>query len=172
MDLFGDGDGFQSEDPLIGREVPWVEKRARSLRGPSNPEYEAKHPEPNYSEFKRPEFVDLKGRQYRLAKKGVDARASNLQGADIVLHVRLPIRRGGSRMELPQPDEDLLMLQLRTQRLTTARVVETYFSPRAATGRVSVEALLIGNPVADPSLWKHVMPGKGPKRSERQGIDG
>ncbi len=74
-------------------------------------------------------------------------------------------------MAQPQPGEQLTLYQWKTQRLGTARVVESYFSGKAATGRVSVESVILGNPVADPSLWQHLLPGRGPEKPERQGID-
>lgn len=147
----------------------WVDQRDRSRRGRADPTYETKNPHPNYHEFGRAQFVDQLGRQYRIAKQGEGVRAARGEIVpDIsdtqLLYVRLPIRKGGSSLAQPQPGDRLILYQLRTQRSGHALVEESYFSARAATGTIRVRHFVLGNPVADPSQWKHLLPRGGLSR--------
>ncbi len=158
-------------DPLLSEGLVGVDPARKRVHRYKNvsASYHARTPQPNYSEFGNAKFVDRPhGRQYRIAKV-TDRTIGLLGGANPrtsrsrILWVRLPIRKGGSRIDQPQQGERLKLYEVKTQRPATCVVDQTFFAPRAATGYVRVSSFAIApNPAVDPSQWTQYLPGKGP----------
>lgn len=144
-------------------------------------EYEAKTPEPNYSEFGKMgvEYIDLKGREYILAKEGTLVNTYKSKGliqtrtffepnrnrreiiGTQIFWVRIPIDLRGT-VEFPQPDgEHLNLYFIRDQVICIGKTNGVFVSgPKKKTGFMILNNFTTFGQVADPSKYAHLFSKK------------
>lgn len=147
-----------------------------STMKPYNKRYRSRNPQPNYSNFGKPEYVDSLGREYKLAdRESTDRLLGNLDGntsdlfdsnshslyssedkGSCVLWVRIPIRTKNT-VEFPdsQSGERLDLLQVNNMVEASAVVEKCFYGSKKKTGYIVVSALKTRGQ-ADPSKWKHI----------------
>ncbi len=161
-----------SREVLTRREQRKVDKRfapppenmARSQ------EYRAKNPQPSYSKFKEPDFIDQYGREYAVAKgdfveqqreRGVDitdgfaapSTTSDQAWGGQLLWFRMPIALRHT-VGLPDAHEGAVKLfNVRNQVVATGVIDEAFVYPRRRTGYVVLRNVSSSGQAADPSLW-------------------
>lgn len=152
------------------------ERRHRFKRVPKDIEasqkYKAKTPHPNYWEFGKPQFIDLEGRQYRIANqkfidKFIDSGTLIYPAPDElplqkkehwgtqVLFAKIPRKSKG--VQFPEPRVDSLeLIHVDTQVVVTCRVESAFVYPRAKTGHLIVNGFVSHGQAEDPSVYKNL----------------
>ena len=144
--------------------------------------YHSQTPQPNYSEFKKPEFIEIpNGRQYKIAR-GKDAQIfidngtisnpapktfsldTKFNYGNQVLWIRIPINTK-KKVLFPNPGRDTLTLyHINTQVICNCSVEKEFNKPRAATGYVIVKGFTSNGQVADPSEYEYLITDKQQKK--------
>lgn len=133
-------------------------------------EYRAKNPQPNYSKFSEPDFIDQYGREYKVAK-GDFVEQQRERGVDIadgfatpsttadqawdaqLLWFRMPIPLRHT-VGLPDAREGAIKLyNVRNQVVAAGVIDEAFVYPRRRTGYVVLRNVSSSGQVADPSVW-------------------
>lgn len=158
-------------DPLM--EIRSVQKKSMWKSPPS---YWAKYPQPNYSAFKTPDFVDQLGREYKkpvkdhrlpesLRESGkISANEvetplySELDNGRTLFWIRIPIRlRDNVGFPSVSPfGETIRMLDVDKYVELVGKVEECYYGPGRKTGYVIVSGLKSLGQV-DPDKWKSLV---------------
>ncbi len=133
-------------------------------------EYQARTPEPAYSQF-IPEYSDQYGREYALARAGgflaqnrddvnngvfdTPPRTGSVSANRLLLFFRMPINQRYS-VPLPEPDgEELQLYFVATQVICVAKTDGVFVSgPRARTGHLFVRDFESRGQVADPTPYE------------------
>lgn len=141
-------------------------------------QYNAKTPEPNYSEFGKigVQYVDMKGREYILAR-GSETVRQYVESGDItvpdfnepdrqftenvgtqLLWIRIPIHLRGT-VEFPDSNREALTLYfVRDQVLCTGQTDGVFVSgPKKKTGFVVLRNFSTHGQVSDPSKYGHLV---------------
>jgi hypothetical protein len=150
------------------------ERRHRFKRPPKNEkkgqEYQAKTPHPNYWEFGKPQYVDLQGRQYRIAdksfiEKSIDSGMLIYPAPDELplqkkefwgtqaLFVKIP--KNQKNVTFPEAGVDSLQLiHVDSQVIVKCSVESAFYYPRSKTGHLIVKHFTSIGQAPDPSLYK------------------
>lgn len=137
-------------------------------------EYRARNPQPNYSNFKRPQYVDMSGREYKLATGDLVEQYINtgrishpefeqppLSGESSwgtqLFWIRIPIYLRGN-VEFPQAEGGVVTLyHEQSQVLCTGITDGVYYGQRRKTGYIVLSKFTSHGQVADPSLYAHLI---------------
>ncbi len=136
--------------------------------------YHARNPGPNYSQFKRPEYVDMKGREYKLAS---GSTMGNLIRSGVISHpefgepdlrdeqqlgtqmfwIRIPIHLRGT-VPRPNPEgENISLFHIKKQVLAGGFTNGVFFEGKNKTGYVMLDNFTTYGQVADPSPYAHLV---------------
>ena len=169
---------FNGGNALIEDNVPRNDSQRRYKKRPENMKqsrnYHARNPGPNYSQFKKPEYVDTKGREYKLASGPVvdrlvrsgtvtnpefsepDLRNEQQLGTQ-VFWIRIPIYLRGT-VPFPDPeDEGISLFHVATQVSAGGFTNGVFLEGKNKTGYVILNRFETYGQVADPSQYSHLV---------------
>lgn len=168
------------DDPLDHMTMQKDIRSSRQGRSPAS--YWAKNPQPNYSNFGTPDFVDRLGREYRLPKKSNKMRKELEESGQIrkrpdsedqqlgtgedlgkqLLWIKIPIWLRNS-VGFPSTDgKKLRILDTKSYTEMSMRVDSCFYGSNRKTGYLQVDKLKsMGS--ADPKEWQDII-----RRSKRE----
>jgi hypothetical protein len=140
-----------------------------------SPEYKSRNPQPNYYNFGKPEFIDTKGRLYKIATGPF--RNQYIESGDItdpftktsqyekeyhgfqVLWAKLPIPNKGVEFPDAQSNEKLVLYDIKSMTKCTAVVDSSFFEARRKTGTVMVRDFISYGTETDVHEFNKLMKG-------------
>lgn len=142
-----------------------------------------KNPQPNYSNFGKPEYIDDLGREYKLATGTVkqslvetgEDTAQNFEKPELysedyigtkAFFMRIPI---DTRDQVPIPDagfgtSPLQLFDIKTQVVCEGTIDSVFFHKRRKTGYMVMRDFATLGKSSDPSAWQQVIEGRKRRR--------
>lgn len=163
-------DFFPDKDVTWGEEGTKKDFKKKNKNDNAALQYLGKNHAPSYEKFKTPEFIDLKGREYRRASSEFIQRfveegtASERLPEDLplfkngswgtqILWVRIPIRLRGTA-SIPAPEsEDIELMELKTQIKASGITIGSFFDGKKKTGFILLSSFKTHGQIKDPSIF-------------------